>query len=164
MLRLTCALGLVALTLGLVTTAAAAPPQRINDFELSVPDATCPGIDLTFTIRGDIVIHTLSPTEELQTFPNFTISWSNEDGKTLTSRGPASLRITYSDAAHTSIVRTEVRGLLVAVTLPHHGVIFLETGLLVLAGPFPGSPVIFRHGPDGFRSPGDHELFCDYFA
>ena len=63
MSRLLCALAAVVATLALAVTATAAPPERINDFELSVPDGTCPGVDLTFTLRGDIVIHTLSPTE-----------------------------------------------------------------------------------------------------
>jgi hypothetical protein len=118
-----------------------------DDFELSVPEPTCPGIaDFTFTLKGSIVIHALSPTESLETYPNFTVSWSG-NGKTLSSRGPASTRITYSDAAHTSIVRTEVRGLLTAVTLPGRGAIWLETGYLVFSGPFFGAPIIVRHGP-----------------
>jgi hypothetical protein len=145
----------------LAAGAAAAPPERIDDFELSVPDSTCPGID-TFTLKGSIVIHTLSPTESLETYPNFTVSWSG-NGKTITSRGPASLRITYSDAAHTEIVRTEVHGLLVAVTLPGHGAVWLETGYLVFSGTFFGAPIIVRHGPDGFRSEEDYEAFCTYF-
>lgn len=114
------------------------------------------------SLHGGVSIHTLTPTEELQTFQRFTIAWSG-NGKTLTSQGPASVRITYSDAAHTSIVRSELRGLLVAVTLPGRGAVYLETGLLVEAGPFPGSPVLFRHGPDGFRSDEDYEAFCSYF-
>jgi len=75
---------LLAVVLGFAAGAAAAPPERIDDFEFSVPDATCPGID-TFTLEGTIVIHTLSPTESLETYPNFTVSWSG-NGKTLTSR------------------------------------------------------------------------------
>jgi hypothetical protein len=150
----------LAVALGLSAVAAAAPPQK-GFVDLSFPDATCPGID-TFSLHGGILIHTLTPTEELQTFQNLTIAWSG-NGKTLTSRGPASARITYSDAAHTSVVRSELRGLLVAVTLPGRGAVFLETGLLVEAGPFPGSPVILRHGPDGFRSPEEFDAFCAYF-
>jgi len=45
---------LLVTALGLAASAAAAPPERIDDFELSVPDATCPGID-TFTLKGDVV-------------------------------------------------------------------------------------------------------------
>lgn len=157
------ALAPVVVVLGFAASAAAAPPQTITGFEASFPDATCPGVDLTFSLQGTIVIHTLSPTEELQTFPNFTIAWTG-NGKTLTSHGPASARITYSDAAHTSIVRTEVRGLLVAVTLPGRGAIYLETGFLVVSGPFPGSPVVLRHGPDGFRSAEDYAAFCGFFV
>ena len=151
---------LLAVALGLSTGATAAPPDK-SFIDVSFPDATCPGID-TFSLHGGILIHTLSPTEELQTFRNFTIAWSG-NGKTLTSQGPASARITYSDANHTSIVRSELRGLLVAVTLPGRGAVYLETGLLVEAGPFPGSPVLFRHGPDGFRSAEDYDAFCAYF-
>jgi len=113
-------------------------------------------------VEGRCRLHTLSPTESVETYPNFTVSWSG-NGKTLTSRGPASLRITYSDAAHTSIVRTEVRGLLIAVTLPGRGAIWLETGYLVFSGPFFGAPIIVRHGPDGFRSAEDYDAFCAYF-
>ena len=150
----------VAVALGLSAGAPAAPPQK--DFiDVSLPDSTCPDIE-TFSLHGGVLIHTLSPTEELQTFQRFTIAWSG-NGKTLTSQGPASALITYSDATHSSIVRSELRGLLVAVTLPGQGAIYLETGLLVEAGPFPGSPVIFRHGPDGFRSAEDYEAFCAYF-
>ena len=160
-MRRTLAIGaLLALALGLSAGATAATPQK--DFiDVSFPDWTCPGID-TFSLHGGVLIHALTPTEELQTFQNFTIAW-NGNGKTLTSRGPATVRVTYGDAAHTAIVRSEVRGLLVAVTLPGQGAVFLETGLLVVAGAFPGSPVIFRHGPDGFRSPEDYEAFCAYF-
>lgn len=151
---------LVVVALGLSAGAVAAPPEK-GFMDVSFPDATCPGID-TFSLHGGVVIHTLGPTEELQTFQKFTIAWSG-NGKTLTSQGPASARITYSDAAHTSIVRSELRGLLVAVTLPGLGAVYLETGLLVEAGPFPGSPIVFRHGPDGFRSAEDYAAFCAYF-
>ena len=151
----------VVAALALVAGAVAAPPEKISDFEITVPDSTCPGID-TFTLEGDVVIHELSPTETMETYPNFTVEWSG-NGKTIASRGPASLRITWSDAAHSSIVRTEVRGLLVAVTLPRYGAVWLETGYLVFSGPFFGAPIVVRHGPDGFRSQEGYEAFCAYF-
>jgi hypothetical protein len=160
MFRFTRVLGLVAVTLGLATTAAAAPPISF-EIDDSIPDSTCPGIDLTFRLTGTVRIITQKSGQEIQVFPHFRVSYSG-NGRTLSSAGPAVLHITYN--ADGSIAQTKVTGLLAAYTVPGHGVILLDAGHIVLGGAFPFAPVIEWHGPFDFFVEGDVEAFCAYFA
>jgi hypothetical protein len=155
-------IALAATVLGLASTATAARPL-IYQLDVTVPDSTCSGIDLMFHLQGGVVDITQNPTKEIVAAPNFVVSWS-ANGKTLSSRGPALLMITYN--ADGSIAQTKVVGLLVAVTLPGQGVIALQTGYLVVAGAFAGaaSEVVQQHGPNDFFSEGDLAAFCAYFT
>lgn len=152
---------LAAAVLGLASTAAAARPA-IYQIDFTVPDTTCPGIDLMFHLQGGVVDITQNPTKEIVAQPNGIVSWS-ANGKTLSSRGPAVLMITYN--ADGSIAQTKVAGLLIAVTVPGHGVILLDTGYIVFAGEFRASPVILERGPHQFLGgEADVTAFCGYFA
>jgi hypothetical protein len=117
-------------------------------------------VDLEFGLHGTVVIITTGTGTEIQAAPNFTISWS-ANGKTLTSRGPAPLMITYS--ADGSIAQTKVPGLLVSVTLPGYGAVWTWTGMTIYEGAVFSPEVLVSHGPSGFRSEADREAFCGYF-
>ncbi|HLF68370.1 MAG TPA: hypothetical protein VI503_03420 [Gaiellaceae bacterium] len=153
---------MIAATLGLAATAAAGRLAIVPVDVDGVPDATCSdlGIDLEFGLHGTLVVIETGSGTEIQAAPDFTISWS-ANGKTLTSRGPAPpLRHLRPDG---SIAQTEVPGLLVAVTFPGSGVIWLWTGVTVYEGAVFSPDVLVSHGPNGFRSEGDLMAFCGYF-
>ena len=148
--------------LGLVSAASvSAARPAIYTIDFTVPDSTCPGIDLQFHLEGGVVDITQNPTKEISAQPRGVVSWT-ANGKTLSSRGPAVLMITYN--ADGSVAQTKVAGLLVAVTLPGQGVILLQTGEVVFAGAFRDSPVVLSHGPNQFLGSGDLSAFCGYFA
>ena len=153
-------IALAATVLGLASTATAARPDVFN-IDISSPDSTCPGINLTFRVQGVVVDITQNRRKEIVAAPNTTISWAG-NGKTLSSRGPAVLIITYNTDG--SIAQTKVVGLLIAVTLPGQGVILLQAGNIVFAGEFGSSPVLLAHGPNQFFGDGDLSAFCGYFA
>jgi hypothetical protein len=155
-------IALAATVLGLASTATAARPN-IFQVDITVPDSTCPGINLMFHLQGGEVQITQNPTKEILTAPNFVVSWS-ANGKTLSSRGPAVLMTTFN--ADGSIAQSKVTGLLVAVHIPGQGVIALQAGYLIVAGAFNGSAsqVVLSHGPNDFFSEGGLTAFCAYFA
>jgi hypothetical protein len=152
---------LTVLTLGLATTAAAAPPDVV-EVDVTFPDPICgPGIDLMFSLQGTIRIITQNPHNEIQVFPGFRVSYS-ANGKTLSSPGPAVAHITYD--ADGSIAQTVLTGLLAAYTIPGHGVVLLDTGYIVFEGPFPTAPIGEMHGQfDFFGGEGDLTAFCAFF-
>jgi hypothetical protein len=153
-------LALVALVLGLVSTATAAPPTT-TEVNVTFPSGLCTGVDVQQTLQGTVRIITQNPHKEIQVFPGFRVSFSAND-KTLSTAGPAVLHITYN--ADGSIAQTVVTGLIGALTVPGHGVILLDTGYIVFAGEFAVSPVILAKGPHEFFGPeADFEAFCAYF-
>lgn len=160
MFRFMRVLVLIIVTLGLATTAAAAPPISF-EVDDSFPVDTCPGIDLTQTLQGTVRIITQNPSKEIQVFPQFRVSISG-NGRTLSSAGPAVAHITYNGDG--SVAQTKVTGLLAAFTVPGHGVILLDAGDIVFAGGFPFAPVIIAHGQFDFFVEEDFEAFCAYFA
>ena len=158
--KLTRAVALVVLVLGLAAPATAAAPATSN-VDVTFPSGICTGVDVQQTLQGTVRIITQNPHNEIQVFPGFRVSFS-ANGKTLSTAGPAVLHITYN--ADGSIAQTVVTGLIGSLTVPGHGVILLDTGYIVFAGEFAASPVIDAKGPhEFFGSEADFEAFCAYF-
>jgi hypothetical protein len=162
MSRFMCVLALVAVTLGLASVAAAAPPVVI-ELDETFPDPICGASvpDLTFSLKGTIRINTQNPHEEIQIFV-LSLSYS-ANGKTLSSPSSVAMHITYN--ADGSIAQTVVTGLISVYTIPGQGAVLFDTGYIVFDGPFPTGPISEMHGHFGFFG-GEDDLtaFCTYFA
>jgi len=160
--RFTSVLALVAVTLTLASTAMAARPQTVVIDE-TIPETfiSCSGLEpgeLLFSLK--FAIHIIrTPKQEIQTVASrSTVTWS-ANGRSLTSEGSAPLMIDYATG------QTKVPGLLAAVTIPGHGIVLLDTGLILFEGDVFTSDVVLVRGPhQSFGSEGaDLEAFCAYF-
>jgi hypothetical protein len=146
--------------LGTASSVSAASPTTVQ-IDVSFPVDLCPGVAMEQTLAGTVKIITQNPQQEIQVFPNTTVSFT-ANGKTLSTIAPGILHITYNPDG--SIAQTIVTGLSGALTVPGHGVILLDTGYIVFAGEFAASPVVSSPGPhEFFGADADLEAFCAYF-
>jgi len=148
----------------LASPVAAAPPAAVI-WDVTFPDSSCPGIDLTQTLTFINRIHTQNPSKEIWTVGSRATITVSGNGKTLSSEGSAAVHIVYNEDG--SIARTTVTGLLAAFTVPGQGLVLIDAGVIVFDGELFVSPISVIHGPPMLRFFGpdtDLEAYCAYFA
>jgi hypothetical protein len=160
--------------LGLLAPSASAVPPEITvlpieevpGFEPFEDTFTCPGLTLTLSFDGTIRIirqfdRSGTTVREISVFPMVTLTYTAENGKSLTSRAPAPSIATLN--ADGTVAQTKVVGLLGVFHVPGGRPLVIYAGYLLFEGVFPIAPIAVLHGRHEFFGPeADVSALCQY--